>query len=381
MGEKVTPVWARLLEIIAGIIVLCLAVDVFFNGGWAIETIIWILGIGVIILGLILLIRGATSEGLSATGKKVNVILGIIFLAVGAAAIVNDTFDIITFVILLFALGLLLNAIGRLEFAGYSVAAGMPPSVRWANIILGVIAFILAIAAFLVPGFANAFWGLLVALVLFLFGIQLVIAGAGSRTLAMKKKMSWVTIVLIIWLVVRIIFTTLGLPSNFALLEPYYSQLRDAGSIAVGTGAIVLVLYVLTVIGVLMHYDQDPEAPPIRWGPIAGFFAVMVDVIGTLAFVGIVSNYISSVYYVSSYVSGLIAGTTIGTIFWNAILAALLYGEYKKEGQTGQQAAKVVPGRPSRTYAKPKLTFCKNCGTSVSPDSEYCEHCGKQIVR
>ena len=181
MAEKSTPMWARLLEVIAGIIVLVLAVYVLFNLNVAADILRWILGIGLIILGLMLLIRGATSEVLSATGKILNVILGIIFLAVGAGAIVYSSFGI-TLVILLFALGLLLNAIGRLEFAGYSAAAGMPPSVRWANIILGVIAFILAIAAFVNTDFANAFLGLLVALVLFLFGIQLVIAGAGSRS-------------------------------------------------------------------------------------------------------------------------------------------------------------------------------------------------------
>ncbi|MGZ4929157.1 MAG: DUF308 domain-containing protein [Halobacteriota archaeon] len=181
MAEKGTPMWARLLEVIVGIIVLVLAVYVLFNLNVAADILRWILGIGLIILGLMLLVRGATSKVLSATGRILNVILGIIFLAVGAAAIVYSSFGI-TLVILIFAFGLLLNAIGRLEFAGYSAAAGMPPSVRWANIILGVIAFILAIAAFVNSDFANAFLGLLVALVLFLFGIQLVIAGAGSRS-------------------------------------------------------------------------------------------------------------------------------------------------------------------------------------------------------
>jgi uncharacterized membrane protein HdeD (DUF308 family) len=181
MAQKATPMWHRLLEVIAGIIVLILAVYVLFNPNVAVDTLRLLLGIGVLILGLILLIRGATSEVLSGTGKILNVILGIIFLAVGAAAIVYSSFGT-TLVILLFALGLLLNAIGRLEFAGYSAAAGMSPSIRWANIILGVIAFILAIVAVLDDSFATAFLGLLVALVLFLFGIQLVIAGAGSRS-------------------------------------------------------------------------------------------------------------------------------------------------------------------------------------------------------
>ena len=179
MAKKTTPMWARLLEVILGIIVLVLAVYVLFNTGAAVNTLRWLLGIGVLILGLIMLIRGATSKVLSGTGRVVNVILGIIFLAVGAAAIYYSNFGT-TLVILLFAFGLLLNAIGRLEFAGYSMATGMPPSVRWANIILGVIAFILAIVAFVDADFANAFLSVLVALVLFLFGIQLIIAGAGS---------------------------------------------------------------------------------------------------------------------------------------------------------------------------------------------------------
>ncbi len=172
--------WHRLLEVILGIIVLVLAVYVAFNPNVAVNTLRLLLGIGVLILGLILLIRGATSKVLSGTGRIVNVILGIIFLAVGAAAIVYSNFGT-TLVILIFAFGLLLNALGRLQFAGYSVAVGMPPSVRWANVILGVIAFILAIVAFVDADFANTFLGLLVALVLLLFGIQLIIAGAGSR--------------------------------------------------------------------------------------------------------------------------------------------------------------------------------------------------------
>jgi len=178
MAEKATPMWARLLEVILGIIVLALAVYFLFNQNAA-DIIRWVLGIGLIILGLVLLIRGATPKVLKATSRILNVILGIIFLAVGGAAIYYSNFGT-TLVILIFAFGLLLNAIGRLEFAGYSAATGMPPSVRWANIILGVIAFILAIVAFVDADFANAFLSVLVALVLFLFGIQLIIAGAGS---------------------------------------------------------------------------------------------------------------------------------------------------------------------------------------------------------
>ena len=47
--------WARLLEVIVGIIVLVLAVYVLFNLNVAADILRWILGIGLIILGLMLL--------------------------------------------------------------------------------------------------------------------------------------------------------------------------------------------------------------------------------------------------------------------------------------------------------------------------------------
>lgn len=159
----------------------------------------------------------------------------------------------------------------------------------------------------------------------------------------MKKKMSWVTIVLIIWLVVRIIFTTLGLPSDINLLNSEYSAISGAGLFALGGAVILLALYVITLVGIYTHYKQEPTAPPIRWGPIAGFFAVLVDVAAGLVVAGIVANFISSeYYYVSSYSSSVMAGiigSTIWGIIMDGILAALLYVEYKREGQTGQQAA------------------------------------------
>jgi uncharacterized membrane protein HdeD (DUF308 family) len=180
MAEKATPMWARLVEVIVGIIVLVLAVYAVFNTGAVANTFRWLLAIGLLILGLILLFRGVSSKALSTAGRALNVILGIIFLVVGVGAILYSSFGT-NLVLLLFAFGLLLNALGRLQFAGYSMATGMPPSIRWANVILGVIAFILAIYAFVNSSFATNFLGWLVALVLFLFGIQLVIAGAGSR--------------------------------------------------------------------------------------------------------------------------------------------------------------------------------------------------------
>ncbi len=173
--------WARILEIIAGIIVLILAVYILFNPNVAISLLRVLLGVGLIILGLALAIRGATSQALSTAGKILNLILGIIVLILGIAAIVYTSFGEAT-LIFLFAVALLLNAIGRISFAGYSAAEGAPSWVRWGSMGLGIIALIVAIAVIVFPGIGTALLVALVALVFLLFGIQLIVAGAGSRS-------------------------------------------------------------------------------------------------------------------------------------------------------------------------------------------------------
>jgi len=96
--------WACILEIIAGIVVLILAVYVILSPNIAIDLLRLILAIGLIVLGFILLVRGATSKILSTAGKLLNVLLGVIVLALGVAAIVYANFWT-AFVLLLFAIG------------------------------------------------------------------------------------------------------------------------------------------------------------------------------------------------------------------------------------------------------------------------------------
>ena len=173
--------WARKLEIITGIVVLILAVYVILNPNIAIDLLRLILAIGLVILGFVLLVRGATSKVLSTEGKLLNALLGVIVLALGLAAVIYANFGT-AFVLLLFAIGLLLNAIGRISFTGYSVGAGIPSWVRWRSMILGIVAVILAIAVIVFPEMGQAIRVFLVALIFAVFGIQLILTGAGSRS-------------------------------------------------------------------------------------------------------------------------------------------------------------------------------------------------------
>lgn len=179
MAQKSHPLWLRLTEIIAGIIVLVLAVYLIFNPNVAIDLLRLILGIGLIIMGLALLVRGAASEMLTAGGKAISIILGIIVLALGIAALVYTGFGS-ALLVTVFAIGLLLMAIGRISFAGYEAGVGLPPWLRWMSFAIGIIALIIAIAVIVWPGLGFALLVVLVAVALLLLGIELIVSGAAS---------------------------------------------------------------------------------------------------------------------------------------------------------------------------------------------------------
>jgi uncharacterized membrane protein HdeD (DUF308 family) len=178
MAEKAHPAWLRIPEVILGIIALILAVYLIFNPNVAIDLLRIILGIGLIVLGLAQIVRGATAKSASAWGKVLSIILGIIVLVLGVAAIVYTGFGT-ALLVTVFALGLLLNAIGRIEFAGYALGAGAP-RLRGVSFALGIIALIIAIAVIVFPMLSLGLLVLLVALALLLLGIELIVSGAGS---------------------------------------------------------------------------------------------------------------------------------------------------------------------------------------------------------
>ncbi|MEI7826403.1 MAG: DUF308 domain-containing protein [Euryarchaeota archaeon] len=173
--------WMRALEIIVGIILLVIAVYFVLNPSLGVGLVRTLLAIGLIILGLLLAVRGATSDVLKIWGRILNIILGIIVLALGAYAIINPNLGN-ALVIFLFALGLLLTAIGRITFAGFEVGAGMPAWARSGSLVIGVIVLLVAIAVIVWPALGETLIGWLMALIFALLGIELIASGAASKS-------------------------------------------------------------------------------------------------------------------------------------------------------------------------------------------------------
>jgi uncharacterized membrane protein HdeD (DUF308 family) len=169
----------RILEIIAGIIVLALGAYVIaYPGGVTPAVLVAFLAVGLLIISGMGFVR-AFQEGISGRRRLLNLILWIIALLLAIAVLVYP----LTYgsLILVYLLGL------GLIFAGFaSIARGTP-----ATMVIGIIGIILAILTFVAiilypPQGVELSLGVVLALVfvalaLIIFGLEAIASGVVGR--------------------------------------------------------------------------------------------------------------------------------------------------------------------------------------------------------
>jgi uncharacterized membrane protein HdeD (DUF308 family) len=168
MAEQKTSMGWRIVEIIAGIIVLVLGGYAIAYPGVAAATLIAFLAVGLLILSGIELVR-VFSEGISGWRRLWNLILSIIALLLAIAILVYPL--IIGGAVLGWILAL------ALIFAGLAAVGRGTPGMM----IVGVIAIILGLVALFVPLTGALTLVLLVAIGLIIFGLELLVAGLLGR--------------------------------------------------------------------------------------------------------------------------------------------------------------------------------------------------------
>ena len=174
-GEK-QKAWLRILEIILGIIVLILAGYVLAYPGIAILTLVFVLAIGLFVLGITRIV-GAFASGVSGGMRVLSLIIGI--LAIILAIYVVDNPAVMGALTLIFFLGfgLLLSGVEALAIGG----SGGSGAGKAASIILGVIAIILAFVVLFEPTVALGTLVLLLAISFVILGIEAIVSGILGR--------------------------------------------------------------------------------------------------------------------------------------------------------------------------------------------------------
>jgi uncharacterized membrane protein HdeD (DUF308 family) len=141
--------------------------------------------------------------------RALEIILGIIALAVGILALFFPTAVVVTLVMLF---GIALLAIGILKIASALTTGGSYGSTRTANAVIGVVALIIGLIILFFPYFATATIVILIGFGFLIYGLgRLVIGGAGSHlSMGLRALMILFGILVAIFGLIIIFFPVIG---------------------------------------------------------------------------------------------------------------------------------------------------------------------------
>ena len=182
MSETKQVGWRRGVEVGLGIIAIVLSILVFVHPGMTIVTIIYILGIILIIVGLEKIISGIFEGSRSRWG---TVGLGALALIFGIIVMAFPTSTAI-FAIVLAGVGLLFVGISHV-IAGFGEKRGAG-WVRGARIGVGVLAIVLSFFVMFSPYLGAVFLSIIIGVALLILGIEILAVGIkGSRIRVIPK--------------------------------------------------------------------------------------------------------------------------------------------------------------------------------------------------
>jgi uncharacterized membrane protein HdeD (DUF308 family) len=183
VSETKSPVWMRALQIGIGIIALVLSAYVLAYPASTFVTIVYFLGIVLLIVGIERVI-GGLFEHSSGKSRWGSVGLGILVIIL---ALVVMAFPIGTgvFLLILLAIALLFDGIARV-IHGIGDKT-LDKATRIFSIVAGVIAIGLSIMIMASPLLGAVFIGILLAIALIIIGIEIIVAGITGSRFAIRK--------------------------------------------------------------------------------------------------------------------------------------------------------------------------------------------------
>lgn len=175
MSDLRVPGWVRAAQIGLGVLAIIISITLLVIPGAVLTTIIFIIGILLLIVGIESVISGLFVKSKS---RMAGVGLGILVIILSLIVIAFPS-AVGVFVLILIGIVLLIDGISRLvhgfgdkERRGWS---------RGFRIGVGALEIVLGILIMVSPGFGAAFVGLIIAIAVLIVGIEMVIAGIKGR--------------------------------------------------------------------------------------------------------------------------------------------------------------------------------------------------------
>jgi uncharacterized membrane protein HdeD (DUF308 family) len=179
MNESKSPGWKRAVAIGLGVVAIILSILVFVHPGITIVSIIYILGILLIIVGIEKIISGIFVANKSRWGTVGLGVLAIIFGSIVVGAPVSTA----VFVIIMLGIGLLfagishvVNGLGNKESPGWA---------RGFSIGAGALAIALSFLVIASPYAGAVFVSVFLGIALLIIGIEIIVVGSTGRRMSM----------------------------------------------------------------------------------------------------------------------------------------------------------------------------------------------------
>jgi uncharacterized membrane protein HdeD (DUF308 family) len=181
MNESKSPGWKRGVAIGLGVVAIILSILVFVHPGMTIVSIIYILGIILIIVGIEKIISGIFVASKSRWGTIGLGVLALIFGSIAVGAPVPTA----VFVLIMLGIGLLFAGISHIVYG-----LGSSQSPGWArgfSIGAGALAIALSFLVMVSPLAGAVFVSLILGIALLIIGIEIIAVGVtGTRVRVIK---------------------------------------------------------------------------------------------------------------------------------------------------------------------------------------------------
>ncbi len=169
---KASGPW-RALEIIGGVIIIVLGLVVLADPQFAVETLVFIVAAGLVIVGLFRMILGLFAHYLPERLRILNILGGLAAEVLGIVALSSPQLTVGT---LIAVLALTLILVGLIEI-GIGFARHPPFWLRVVIVLIGVVTVLLALLVVLDPAIGNGILAAILAGALILLGLRNILHG------------------------------------------------------------------------------------------------------------------------------------------------------------------------------------------------------------
>jgi uncharacterized membrane protein HdeD (DUF308 family) len=171
-----TPTWARVVLVIFGLVAIAASIFALAVPGIALLTLVFLLSFSLVFVGLSRIARGISLKALSRGHRVLDVVAGLLGIAIGMIVFLFPLLGLSTLVVIL--------AFGTMFYGIVSVAIGVSVSqftrgVRALALLTGILAIILSVIVLVSPAVA-------ILTLIFLLSVSFMMNGVESIVLAFE---------------------------------------------------------------------------------------------------------------------------------------------------------------------------------------------------